>query len=347
MSRNGSGTYNLPATSWFPGVNGVTATTVDWNTTATDMQSAITQSVSSDGQTPMTGNLPLGNNKITGLANGVAITDAATVGQTNTAIQAFTGSVGPIVFRNKLINGNFAINQRVYGSGVATTVANQVTVDRWRVVTIGQSITFGAAAPDRVVTAPAGGLEQVIPAAVISTAGVYTLAWTGTATATVNGTPIISGGNTASLPVNTAVTIRFISGTVDRAQFEIGTVATTFERRDDLELLLCQRDYAKSYAQATAPGTAGALGSEQSYGNLAGSISMKIALPVVMRSAPTISLWSNNGVANQWVAFTGAGVATSYAATSANIADRNFSVSLTPASGEVFFSGQWVAATGF
>lgn len=81
MPRNGSGTYNLPSNSWFPAVNGVTATSTDWNTTAQDIQAALTQSVSADGQTPMTGNLQMGNNKVTGLANGTAATDAATFGQ--------------------------------------------------------------------------------------------------------------------------------------------------------------------------------------------------------------------------------------------------------------------------
>jgi len=81
MSRNGSGVYNLPANTWYPAVNGVTATAADWNTTATDIQAALTQSVSSDGQTPMTGNLAMGNNKVTGLANGTANTDAAAYGQ--------------------------------------------------------------------------------------------------------------------------------------------------------------------------------------------------------------------------------------------------------------------------
>lgn len=81
MPRNGAGTYNPPASTWNPGVNGVTATTSDFNALLTDVAAAVTQSVSSDGQTPMTGNLPMGNNKITGLANGSANTDAAAFGQ--------------------------------------------------------------------------------------------------------------------------------------------------------------------------------------------------------------------------------------------------------------------------
>lgn len=83
MPRNGAGTYTAPASTWNPGVNGVTATTADFNALLTDMSAAITQSVSSDGQTPMTGNLPMGNNKITGLATGTASTDAVNLSQVN------------------------------------------------------------------------------------------------------------------------------------------------------------------------------------------------------------------------------------------------------------------------
>lgn len=72
MARNGSGTFNLVTNTWFPPVNGVTATSVDWATFISDIASALTQSVSKDGQTTMTGNLPMGGFKLTGLAAGTA-----------------------------------------------------------------------------------------------------------------------------------------------------------------------------------------------------------------------------------------------------------------------------------
>lgn len=81
MPRNGTGTYTAPSNSWNPPVNGATATSTDWAATQADYVAALSQSVSSDGQTPMTGNLAMGNNKITGLLAGTANTDAVTVGQ--------------------------------------------------------------------------------------------------------------------------------------------------------------------------------------------------------------------------------------------------------------------------
>ena len=53
MSRNGSGTYTLPAGN--PVVTGTTISSTWANSTLTDIQNAITQSVSADGQTPITG----------------------------------------------------------------------------------------------------------------------------------------------------------------------------------------------------------------------------------------------------------------------------------------------------
>ena len=79
MSRNGSGTYSLPAGN--PVVPATTITTSWANSTLTDIATALTGSVAADGQTPMSGNLVMGNNKITGLAVGVNPTDAVNFSQ--------------------------------------------------------------------------------------------------------------------------------------------------------------------------------------------------------------------------------------------------------------------------
>ena len=50
MSRNGSGTYSLPAGN--PVVTGATITSSWANTTMQNIADALTQSVASDGQTP-------------------------------------------------------------------------------------------------------------------------------------------------------------------------------------------------------------------------------------------------------------------------------------------------------
>lgn len=142
--------------------------------------------------------------------------------------------------RNKIINGNFQVNQRGYVSGTNVGAANTYTLDRWRVVTSGQNITFTASGNGNLVTAPAGGLEQVIEGINIE-GGTYVLNWTGTATATVNGTARAKG-ESFTLTANANATVRFSSGTVGLVQLEPGTVATPFEHRPfGAELALCQR----------------------------------------------------------------------------------------------------------
>lgn len=130
--------------------------------------------------------------------------------------------------RNRIINGQGRINQRGYVSGTATTGANQYTLDRWRVVTLGQNLTFTGDDSGRTMTAPAGGVEQVIEGADIE-GGTYVLNWTGTATATVNGVARTKG-ETFTLPANTDATVRFVSGTFTDVQLELGALATVFER---------------------------------------------------------------------------------------------------------------------
>jgi hypothetical protein len=74
MSRNGSGVYSLPAGN--PVVTNTTISSTWANTTLTDLANAMTGSVASDGQTPMTGPLNMNSNKITGLTAGTTAGDA-------------------------------------------------------------------------------------------------------------------------------------------------------------------------------------------------------------------------------------------------------------------------------
>jgi hypothetical protein len=78
MPRVG-GIYTLPVGN--PVTTGTTITSNWANTTLTDIGTTLTNSIATDGQTSMVANLPMGNNKITGLANGTASTDAVAFGQ--------------------------------------------------------------------------------------------------------------------------------------------------------------------------------------------------------------------------------------------------------------------------
>lgn len=88
MARNGSGTYTPPTNSWSPAVNGTLATTADWQSLLNDMVAALTQSVSKDGQTTMTGSLNMGGFNLTNVAS-AAIT--AITGSPSIASPTLTG----------------------------------------------------------------------------------------------------------------------------------------------------------------------------------------------------------------------------------------------------------------
>jgi hypothetical protein len=89
MSRNGSGTYSLPAGN--PVVTSTTISSTWANNTMNDLAAALTDSVAADGQTPMTGNLDLNTHKVVNLVAGSAAGDAIEFAQFKTP--TFTGNV--------------------------------------------------------------------------------------------------------------------------------------------------------------------------------------------------------------------------------------------------------------
>jgi len=98
MSRNGSGTYVLPTGN--PVVTGTTITSNWANTTLSDIATALTGSVAADGQTPMTGVLQMGGNKVTSLATPTTTTDASTKGYVDTTVAALAATLGTMSTQN-------------------------------------------------------------------------------------------------------------------------------------------------------------------------------------------------------------------------------------------------------
>mgnify|MGYP003338854978 CR=1 FL=1 len=104
MSRNGSGVYSLPAGN--PVVTGTTIASTWANNTMNDIAAALTGSVASDGQTPMTGSLNMNTNKITNLLAGNVAGEAVEYAQFDTP--TFNGNVTALADMNVAGYANFS-----------------------------------------------------------------------------------------------------------------------------------------------------------------------------------------------------------------------------------------------
>ena len=121
MSRNGSGTYSLPVGN--PVVTGTTISSTWANNTLTDIATALTGSLAADGQTTATGNLKMGSNRITGLADGIAATDGATVSQVTAVVTGYQ----PIITSVGILKGAGAGSISAGTAGTDYTAPTAVT----------------------------------------------------------------------------------------------------------------------------------------------------------------------------------------------------------------------------
>jgi hypothetical protein len=166
MSRNGSGVYSLPAGN--PVVTGTSISSTWSNTTLSDIATALTGSVASDGQTPMTGNLDMNSQKVVLLANGTVSTDAINLGQLTTAFTnpTFTGTGFMLIPKGTTaerpvspVNGEIRYNTDTsqfegyqggawgqLGGGATGGGGDEVFVENARTVTTNYTLTTGKSA---------------------------------------------------------------------------------------------------------------------------------------------------------------------------------------------------------
>ena len=111
MARNGSGTYNLPAGN--PVVTGTTISSTTTNSTFSDIATALTGSLSADGQTTPTGNLPMGGYKHTSVADATVRAQYASAGQVQDS--AFTFLTSPA--GTNTITATAALGMSAYVTG--------------------------------------------------------------------------------------------------------------------------------------------------------------------------------------------------------------------------------------
>jgi hypothetical protein len=205
-------------------------------------------------------------------------------------------------YSNRIINGAFTINQRVYASGA--NLANGVYgLDRWRSGFTNTALTFTAGVQSTTVTISSGGVLQQVVERENMPAGTYTLSWTGTATGRVYNVGAFapsygSSPQIVTLDGSANVMVEFTASggtrTLSLVQLEAGSVFSPFEyRQRQVELALCQRYYEKSYDLATALGTATLLGAaSQWYGAFNGNHRTWAPFKVTKRVAPTFRGYS-------------------------------------------------------
>ena len=156
-----------------------------------------------------------------------------------------TQASAQVGLKNRVIDGGFVLNQRVYVSG--TALASGVYAhDRWKAGSSGCTYTFtqGALGVNTTITITAGSLTQIIEGCNVAEGGTYVLSWTGTAQGRLNGGTYGASGTvtiTGWTP-GTNLPVEFNTGTVGSVQLEKGSIATSFDYRDyGREFIMCQR----------------------------------------------------------------------------------------------------------
>lgn len=93
MSYNGSGQFNINSTGQ-PVVSGTTISSSDFNALTTDLATGLSTAICKDGQTTVTANLPMNSHKLTGMADGSARSDSATLGNIQDGTGVYVGTAG-------------------------------------------------------------------------------------------------------------------------------------------------------------------------------------------------------------------------------------------------------------
>lgn len=235
--------------------------------------------------------------------NGTAWRDGVRVARQTGEVLCPAGVVGSGGLRNLLVNGLFRVNQRGFPGG--SLAAGAYGFDRWKAGAGGCTLSRAA---DGTVTLN-GALTQVIEepglAGLVVTLSVENPS--AAITVTVAGvTATIPAGNairrqaTVTVPAgatgDVAVTLSAPGVSFARPVLNVGPLASPFEHLPHpLVLALCQRYFAKTFAEAQIPaanaGLAGALAGS-SGAAASGATVVPWRYPVPMRAIPAVTTYN-------------------------------------------------------
>ena len=220
-------------------------------------------------------------------------------GDSITFPDASTQASAQVGMKNRVIDGGFILNQRVYVSG--TSLASGVYGhDRWKGGASGGTYTFtqGALGVNTTITITAGSLIHVIEGCNVAEGGTYVLSWAGTAQGRLNGGSYGTSGTVTvtGWTAGTNLNVEFNTGTCGSVQLEKGSTATSFDYRPyGTELALCQRYYAKLGANPQGSSTYQAYGAGGNT-NVNTAQNIHLSYPQFMRASPTVAFSGNIGV---------------------------------------------------
>lgn len=209
-------------------------------------------------------------------------------------------AMNALSFKNRLINGDFAINQRAFAGGALA--AGVYGFDRWKAGTGGCNVSLSGG----VLTHTSGPLVQVMEAPGLASTtvtvsvedpsgsvGVDVDGVTGTITAGA-GRRGVSIAVPSSSTGNVTLTLTATGVTYKRAQLEIGAIATGWDQRHvGTEMALCMRYFF------AVNGALGTLFLFSGFATSATTALIVAAFSVPMRSAPSCT--SSTGILAQVV----------------------------------------------
>lgn len=179
-------------------------------------------------------------------------------------------------FKNRIINGNFGINQRGV-SGTVTLAAGAYGHDRFKAGASGCTYTFATSNNVTTLTISAGSLIQVVEGLNLET-GTFCLSWVGTAQGKIGAGSYSASGVTGSITGGTNTNVEFNTGTLSKVQLEVGASATPFDTRAyGTELALCQRYYQTGVSYW------------EGYNTINAPVGQKAQYIVSMRSSPSLT----------------------------------------------------------
>ena len=231
MSFNGSGTFQIN-TAGQPVVTGTTITSTAFNALTADLATGLSTCITKDGQTTPTANIPMGANKITGLAAGTAATDAANLSQaqsTATKLLSVSGTDTITASGSPTVTA-YATGASYYFSPAATnTGAVTINIDSLGAKSITKNGTTALAAGDLTSGKVAVVVYDGTQFQLINLSGTGNITFSGNTIATSNSGAIILYPSTASVLVNTTSQLSSSYAFQVRGTYSTGIYASLFK----------------------------------------------------------------------------------------------------------------------